>query len=129
MPQNDQIWPKIDIFGQFGPGHAGLFNALFWVGWWLWRAGCISQDNYLLYYFIVSKSEEVELQRCKKVIENHNCESCHWEIPVVPQVKGAAGCLAPEVRPVRKTTTLFQLVGSGADLKTCMRTTNKTTKV
>ena len=49
MPQNDQIWPKIDIFGQFGPGHAGLFNALLCVGWWLWRAGCISQDTYLLY--------------------------------------------------------------------------------
>ena len=49
MPQNDQIWPKIGIFGQFGPGHAGLFNALLWVGWWLWRAGCISQDTYLLY--------------------------------------------------------------------------------
>ena len=28
MPQNDQIWPKISIFGQFGPGHAGLFGAL-----------------------------------------------------------------------------------------------------
>ena len=41
--------PKIGIFGQFGPGHAGLFNALLWVGWWLWRAGCISQDTYLLY--------------------------------------------------------------------------------
>ena len=26
--QNDQIWPKIGIFGQFGPGHAGLFSAL-----------------------------------------------------------------------------------------------------
>ena len=20
-----------------------------WVSWWLWRAGCISQDTYLLY--------------------------------------------------------------------------------
>ena len=49
LPQNDQIWPKIGIFGQFGPGHAGLFNALLWVGWWLWRVGCISQDTYLLY--------------------------------------------------------------------------------
>ena len=28
LPQNDQIWPKIGIFGQFGPGHAGLFGAL-----------------------------------------------------------------------------------------------------
>jgi len=40
---------KIGIFGQFGPVHAGLFNALLWVGWWLWGAGCISQDTYLLY--------------------------------------------------------------------------------
>ena len=28
LPQNDQIWPKTGIFGQFGPGHAGLFSAL-----------------------------------------------------------------------------------------------------
>merc|ERR1712012_1110080 len=53
LPKNDQIWPKIGIFGRFGPGHAGLFSALLWVGWWLWRAGCISQDTYLLYWFIV----------------------------------------------------------------------------
>ena len=52
LPKNDQIWPKIGIFGQFGPGHAGLFNALLWVGWWLWRAGCISQDTYLLYILL-----------------------------------------------------------------------------
>merc|ERR1712004_447033 len=26
--KNDQIWPKIGSFGQFGPGHAGLFSAL-----------------------------------------------------------------------------------------------------
>ena len=23
-----------------------------WVGWWLWRAGCISQDTYLLYIIV-----------------------------------------------------------------------------
>ena len=28
LPQNDQIWPKIGIFCQFGPGHAGFFGAL-----------------------------------------------------------------------------------------------------
>ena len=32
LPQNDQIWPKIGIFGHFRPGHAGLFVALL-VGW------------------------------------------------------------------------------------------------
>ena len=24
---------------------------IWWVGWWLWRAGCISQDTYLIYYY------------------------------------------------------------------------------
>ena len=28
LPQNNQIWPKIGIFGQFGPGHADFFGAL-----------------------------------------------------------------------------------------------------
>ena len=28
LPKNYQIWPQIGIFGQFGPGHAGLFSAL-----------------------------------------------------------------------------------------------------
>ena len=28
LPKNDQIWPKIDIFGQFGPDYAGLFDAV-----------------------------------------------------------------------------------------------------
>ena len=28
LPKNDQIWPKIGIFGLFGPCHAGLFGAL-----------------------------------------------------------------------------------------------------
>ena len=28
MPKNDQIWPKIGIFGRFGPGHADFFGAL-----------------------------------------------------------------------------------------------------
>ena len=26
-----------------------------WVGWWLWRAGCISQHTYLLYIFHILK--------------------------------------------------------------------------
>ena len=28
LPKNNQIWPKIGIFGQFWPGNAGLFDAL-----------------------------------------------------------------------------------------------------
>ena len=28
LPKNDQSWPKIGVFGHFGPGHAGLSGAL-----------------------------------------------------------------------------------------------------
>ena len=33
LPKNDQIWPKIGIFGHFGPGLAGSFGILLMV--WL----------------------------------------------------------------------------------------------
>ena len=46
LPKNDQIWPKIGIFGRFGPGHAGFFGALL-VGQ-LVVVAC-GQDTYLLY--------------------------------------------------------------------------------
>ena len=29
-----------------------------WDGWWLWRAGCISQETYLLYYLLLSLNLE-----------------------------------------------------------------------
>ena len=45
LPKSDQIWPEIGIFGQLP---APLVPCC-WVGWWLWRAGSISQDTYLLY--------------------------------------------------------------------------------
>ena len=32
LPKNDQIWPKVGIFGQFGRGLAGSFGALL-MGW------------------------------------------------------------------------------------------------
>ena len=34
------------LFCQALPAH---LLPCWWVGWWLWRAGCISQDTYLLY--------------------------------------------------------------------------------
>ena len=38
------------ILGQALPAH---LVPCWWVGWWLWRVGSISQDTYLLYLFIV----------------------------------------------------------------------------
>ena len=41
LPKNDQIWPKIGIFGQFGLGHAGFFGALL-VSWLVVVARAVS---------------------------------------------------------------------------------------
>ena len=34
-------------------GHFSHLLPCSWVGWWLWRAGCISQDTFLLYSVIL----------------------------------------------------------------------------
>ena len=51
LPKNDQIWPKIGIFGQFGPGHAGFLGALF-VGWLVVvaRGLYLARHLFTLYY-------------------------------------------------------------------------------
>ena len=34
-----------------------------WVGWWLWRVGCISQDTYLLYWvWSIKRKKEIALK-------------------------------------------------------------------
>ena len=57
-PKTTKFGHKIGIFGQFGPGQAGFFLALLWVGWWLWRAGCIT---YLLYSRIILGKKSVSV--------------------------------------------------------------------
>ena len=62
LPKNDQIWPKIGIFGQFGPGHAGLFRALL-VG----RLVVVARGLYLarhlftLYFSLVFFMEQIQI--------------------------------------------------------------------
>ena len=39
-----------------------------WIGWWLWRAGCISQDTYLLYIDIVKL--DVLTKQLKEIVSD-----------------------------------------------------------
>ena len=57
---------KFGIFVHFGPGLAGSFC------WWLWRAGCISQDTYLLYYNVVANTAVLNV--CTKYIYSIHTE-------------------------------------------------------
>ena len=71
LPQNDQIWPKIGIFGQFGPGHAGLFGALL-VGWLVVvvRVLYLARHLFTLYQCQYWKVRAIDIA-CTLV-----CESC-----------------------------------------------------
>ena len=40
-----------------------------WVSWWLWRAGCISQDTYLLYYITMTTKTKITWLRISCPIE------------------------------------------------------------
>ena len=53
-PKNDQIWPKIDFLFNLGQAMQAYSVPCWWVSWWLRRAGCISQDTYLLYSIFIN---------------------------------------------------------------------------
>ena len=49
-PKTTQFGPKLAFLVNLGQAMQAYSVPCWWVGWWLWRAGCISQDTYLLYY-------------------------------------------------------------------------------
>ena len=49
-PKTTKFGPKLAFLVNLGQAMQAYSLPCWWVGWWLWRAGCISQDTYLLYY-------------------------------------------------------------------------------
>ena len=56
LPQNDQIWPKIGIFGQFGPGHAACRLIQCPVGGSFGGCGARAVSRKTPIYFIIRRS-------------------------------------------------------------------------
>ena len=48
-PKTTKFGPKLAFLVNLGQAMQAYSVPSWWVGWWLWRAGCISQDTYLLY--------------------------------------------------------------------------------
>ena len=59
------------IFGQALPAH---LVPCWWIGWWLWRAGCISQDTYLL-YSIADCNLWMIFPHCRPLVDLHRTHS------------------------------------------------------
>ena len=48
-PKTTKFGPKLAFLINLGQAMQVYSVPCWWVGWWLWRAGCISQDTYLFY--------------------------------------------------------------------------------
>ena len=48
-PKTTKFGPKLAFLVNLGQAMQAYSVPCWWVGWWLWRVGCISQDTYLLY--------------------------------------------------------------------------------
>ena len=48
-PKTTKFGPKLAFLVDMGQAMQVFLVPCWLVGWWLWRAGCISQDTYLLY--------------------------------------------------------------------------------
>ena len=53
-PKTTKFGLKLAFLVNLGQAMQAYLMPCLWVGWWLWRAGCISQDTYLLYEYHVS---------------------------------------------------------------------------
>ena len=49
-PKTTRFGPKLAFLVNLDQAMQAYSVPCWWVGWWLWRAGCISQDTYLLYW-------------------------------------------------------------------------------
>ena len=52
-PKTTKFGPKLAFLVNLGQAMQVYSVPCWWVGWWLWRVGCISQDTYLLYKLVV----------------------------------------------------------------------------
>ena len=48
-PKTTKFGPKLAFLVNLGQAMQGYSVPCWWVSWWLWRAGCILQDAYLLF--------------------------------------------------------------------------------
>ena len=50
-PKTTKFGPNLSFLVNLGQAMQAYSVPCWWVGWLLWRAGCISQDTFLLYIF------------------------------------------------------------------------------
>ena len=64
--------PKLAFLVNFGQAMQAYSVPCCWVSWWLWRAGCISQDTYLLYFCNFQFSDDLKMAKWCEVGKKRN---------------------------------------------------------
>ena len=77
-PKTTKFGPKLAFLVNLGQAMQPYSVPCWWVGWWLWRAGCISQDTYLLYSVhtcvtCFSKRNNEKIVLCLNTTALHHC--------------------------------------------------------
>ena len=62
-PKTTKFGPKLAFLVNLGQAMQAFSVPCWWVGWWLWRAGCISQDTYLLYILKLLPVDETQTSK------------------------------------------------------------------
>ena len=99
-PKTTKFGPILAILVNLGQAMQAYSVPCWWVGWLLWRAGCISQDTYLLYY-----SYDIEHIETKTVFGLYliNCRSnqaCKSAAAVLDVFSRSSFCTIPALASV-----------------------------
>ena len=62
-PKTTKFGPKLAFLVDMGQAMQVFSVPCWWVGWRLWRAGCISQDTYLLYMFVAMATTIITMEK------------------------------------------------------------------
>ena len=79
-PKTTKFGPKLAFLVNLGQAMQAYSVPCWGVGWWLWRAGCISQDTYLLYLFFL-KERLARLACIKRTVEDQNPAPPYYSVP------------------------------------------------
>ena len=83
-PKTTKFGPKLAFLVNLGQAMQAYSVPCWLVGWWLWRAGCILQDTYLLYDVF-----DVDIGDCYVVKRTIT----QYQNPQLPKVKEALAAL------------------------------------
>ena len=90
-PKTTKFGPKLAILVNLDQAMQAYSVPCWLVSWWLWRAGCISQDTYLLYGINIQCSKIHNRLYLKRNMSYFNIAACKCK-PCLRILRKKVGC-------------------------------------